>query len=99
MLSVLSLSELYIGPDSGTLHMARMVNIPIIGLYATSNPLRTGPYQKMEYVIDRYKEAVEKYTNKNKKSMKWGERVRDSNAMKLITINDVKTKIKQIVMN
>ena len=99
MLSVLSLSELYIGPDSGTLHMARMVNIPIIGLYATSNPLRTGPYRKMEYVIDRYKEAVEKYTNKNKKSMKWGERVRDPNAMKLITINDVKTKIKQIVMN
>ena len=31
--------------------------------------------------------------------MKWGERVRDPNAMKLITINDVKTKIKQIVMN
>ena len=50
-------------------------------------------------MIDRYKEAVEKYTNKNKKSMKWGERVRDPNAMKLITINDVKTKIKQIIMN
>ena len=99
MLAVLSLSEVYIGPDSGTLHMARMVDIPIIGLYATSNPLRTGPYQKMEYVINKYDEAVEKYSNKSKKSFKWGQRVRDPNAMNLITIDDVKTKIKQIVKN
>ncbi len=97
MLTVLSMSKLYIGPDSGTLHMARMVDIPIVGLYATSNPERTGPYQKMEYVINKYEEAVEKYINKNNKRIKWGERVRNADAMSLITINDVKNKIKQIV--
>ena len=97
MLTVLSLSKLYIGPDSGTLHMARMVDIPIIGLYATSNPRRTGPYQKMEYVINKYEEAVEKYMNIKDKSIKWGERVRNADAMNLITINDVKDKIKKIV--
>ncbi len=38
MLSVLNMSKFYIGPDSGTLHMANMLALPIIGLYATSNP-------------------------------------------------------------
>ena len=98
MLTVLSLSKLYIGPDSGTLHMARMVDIPIIGLYATSNPYRTGPYQRMEYVINKYEEAVEKYLDISDKSIKWGERVRNADAMNLITINDVKDKIKRIIM-
>ena len=97
MLTVLSLSKLYIGPDSGTLHMARIVDIPIIGLYATSNPHRTGPYQKMEYVINKYEEAVKKYLNMKDKSVRWGERVRNADAMNLITINDVKDKIKKIL--
>ncbi len=99
MLSVINLSKLYIGPDSGTLHMARMINKPIIGLYATSNPKRTGPYQKLEHVIDKYSEALDKYSSKKKSSVKWGERVRDPNAMNLITIDDVKAKIKEIIKN
>ena len=66
MLSVLNLSKFYIGPDSGTLHMARMINKPIIGLYATSNPKRTGPYQKLEHVIDKYSEALDKFSSKKK---------------------------------
>ena len=97
MLEVLNLSEFYIGPDSGTLHMARMINKPIIGLYATSNPERTGPYQKLEHVIDKYSEALEKFSSKKRNGVKWGERVRDPNAMNLITIDDVKAKIKEII--
>ena len=79
--------------------MARMVDKPIIGLYATSNPKRTGPYQKLEHVIDKYSEALEKFSSKKKSSVKWGERVRDPNAMNLITIDDVKAKIKEIIKN
>ena len=99
MLTVLKLSKFYIGPDSGTLHMARMVDKPIIGLYATSNPQRTGPYQKLKHVIDKYSEALEKFSNKKKSVIKWGERVRDPNAMNLITIDDVKDKIEEIIKN
>ena len=53
----------------------------------------------MDYVVDKYSEAIEKYSNKSKKAIKWGERVRDPNAMNLITIDDVKTKIKAIIKN
>ncbi len=97
MLCVLNLSKLYIGPDSGTLHMARMVDIPIIGLYATSNPQRTGPYQRLDYVINKYNKALEKFSSQSIDTVKWGQRVRDPNAMKLITIDDVKTEIKKIL--
>ena len=31
-------------PDSGPAHMATMVGTPVIGLYAATNPARSGPY-------------------------------------------------------
>ena len=97
MLSILNKSQFYIGPDSGTLHMARMLNLPVIGLYATSNPLRTGPYCKLDYTINMYPQALEIFMNKKIDDVKWGERVRNREAMKLIKIDDVKTQIKRIM--
>lgn len=97
MFSVLSMCKFYIGPDSGALHMANMLELPIIGLYATSNPLRTGPYSNQKYVINKYNEATLKFINKESTDLKWGERVRDKKAMKLISLTDVKSKIKEII--
>ena len=97
MLSILNKSQFYIGPDSGTLHMARMLDLPVIGLYATSNPLRTGPYCKLEYTINKYPQALEAFLDKKTENVKWGERVRNREAMKLIKIDDVKVQIKKVM--
>jgi len=97
MLSILNKSQFYIGPDSGTLHMARMLDLPVIGLYATSNPLRTGPYCKLEYTINKYPQALEAFLDKKIENVKWGERVRNREAMKLIKIDDVKVQIKRVM--
>ena len=97
MLSILNKSQFYIGPDSGTLHMARMLDLPVIGLYATSNPLRTGPYCKLEYTINKYPQALEAFLDKKTENVKWGERVRNREAMKLIKIDDVKVQIKRVM--
>ena len=97
MLSILNRSQFYIGPDSGTLHMARMIDLPVIGLYATSNPLRTGPYCKLEYTVNKYPQALETYLDKKIENVKWGERVRNREAMKLIKIDDVKAQIKKVM--
>lgn len=99
MLNVLNMSKFYIGPDSGTLHMANMLALPIIGLYATSNPKRTGPYSSLSYTVDRYEKAIEKFSKKSIEKTKWGERVRDKGAMKLILLDDVKLMIKKILSN
>lgn len=77
--------------------MANMLELPIIGLYATSNPLRTGPYSNQKYIINKYNEATLKFINKESTNLKWGERVRDKKAMKLISLSDVKSKIKEII--
>jgi len=95
--NLIRLSELYIGPDSGTLHIASMLKKPVIGLYATSNPLRTGPYYEMKYTINKYPEALKIFNNKTKHSSIWGERVRNKNAMSLIKTQDVINSIDKIL--
>jgi len=89
--------EFYIGPDSGALHLATMLSKPVIGLYATSNPYRTGPYNNMDFVINKYPDALMKYKKKKVSDVKWGERIRNKNAMSLITKEDVKDKIGRIL--
>ncbi len=87
----------YIGPDSGTLHIASMLDKPVIGLYATSNPKRTGPYQNMEHTINKYPAALRIFENKNEEDVKWGFRVRNKQAMSLIKTDDVKNMIRKIM--
>ena len=76
-----------------------MLALPIIGLYATSNPKRTGPYSNLEYTIDKYERAILKFSEKSIENARWGERVRNKGAMKLILLDDVKLMIKKIVSN
>jgi len=94
---VLNNCAFYIGPDSGTMHMASMHSKPIIGLFATSNPKRTGPYNNQKYIVNKYDMALKNYIKTNEKNIKWGTRVRFKDAMSLITINDVKQKIDLIM--
>ena len=89
--------ELYIGPDSGTLHIASILNRPVIGLYATSNPNRTGPIDNMDNIINKYPLALQKYHQKKIDQVKWGKRIREPNAMKLINIDEVVIKINKIL--
>ena len=95
--NIIKYSELYIGPDSGTLHIASMLEKPVIGLYATSNPERTGPIANMEYVINKYPEALMKFENLDVNKVRWGQRVRNKNAMDLISVQEVIKKIDKIL--
>ena len=80
-------------PDSGPAHMATAVGTPVIGLYATSNPDRTGPYLSRDLTVNRYPDAARKYLGKGVDELRWGQRVRHADAMDLITIDDVSGKI------
>ena len=40
--------------------MATAVGTPVVGLYATSNRHRTGPYFSQHLVVDKYPEAVQR---------------------------------------
>ena len=93
LLALISAADLVICPDSGPAHMATAVNTPVIGLYATSNPDRTGPFLSRDLTVNRYPDAVRKYLRCDVDELRWGQRVRDPYAMDLITITDVVDKI------
>jgi heptosyltransferase I len=97
LVAIFAGARLVICPDSGPAHMATAVGTPVIGLYATSNPLRTGPYLYPELTVNRYPDAVARYLGKPVEALRWGQRVRHPDAMKLIEIDDVTCKIDEFM--
>ncbi len=93
LLALIAVADLVICPDSGPAHMATTVGTPVIGLYATSNPGRTGPYLSQELTVNRYPDAVRRFLQRDVDQIRWGRRVRNAAAMDLITIRDVTDKI------
>jgi heptosyltransferase I len=93
LLSLLSRASVVVCPDSGPAHMATAVRTPVVGLYATSNRHRTGPYASQHLVVDKYPEAVRREFGTSVDSLRFGQRVRNPDAMDLIEIADVVPKI------
>jgi len=93
LLAVLAAADVLISPDSGPAHMATAVGTPVIGLYATSNPARSGPYLSRALTVNAYPEAVGRFLGKTPDQLRWGQRVRDPGAMDLIRVRDVNAKI------
>ena len=91
--ALINAADLLICPDSGPAHMATTFSTPVLGLYATTNPDRTGPYASRELTVNRYPDAALKYLGKPVDKLRWGQRVRHPEAMDLITIEDVMGKI------
>lgn len=93
LLALLNSSDLLIAPDTGPAHMATVVGTPVIGLFASSNPLRTGPYLSQQYLVNQYPLALKKFNNKDLKDVSWGARVRHPKVMDLIKVEDVILKL------
>ena len=96
LLALIERAGVVLSPDSGPAHMATATGTPVIGLYATSNRWRTGPYLSQEWVVDRYPEAVSRALGKRVAQLPWGYRVRSPYAMDLITVDDVAQKLDSI---
>jgi heptosyltransferase I len=93
LLAILARASVVLCPDSGPAHMATAVGTPVVGLYATSNRHRTGPYFSQRLVVDKYPEAVAREFGRPIETLRWGQRVRDPAAMSLITVADVVAKL------
>lgn len=96
LLAILAEATLLVCPDSGPAHMATATGTPVIGLYATSNPLRTGPYLSQHLVVNRYPDAVAREFGPGT-APRWGARVRKPDAMELITLDDVKAQVARVL--
>jgi heptosyltransferase I len=95
--ALLSLVDVLIAPDTGSVHIARAMNTPVVGLYAVASPKLTGPYQRMEYCVDRYPQAVQKFLGKNPEQLPWNTRVHHPDAMALIAVDDVMQQLEKVL--
>lgn len=97
MLGVLKCAKLVIAPDTGPAHMATTVGTDVIGLYAHSNPLRTGPYNNLADVVSVYEQSITQQTGKPWQNLPWGTRAKGPDLMALITVEQVSLKIDQVL--
>ncbi|WP_428103286.1 glycosyltransferase family 9 protein [Candidatus Rariloculus sp.] len=93
LLAILERAAVVVCPDSGPAHMATSVRTPVVGLYATSNRFRTGPYLSQHLVADSYPDAVRREFGVPVDAIRFGRRVRNPEAMDLITVADVVAKL------
>ncbi len=95
--ALIEAADLVLCPDSGPVHMANAARTPVIGLYATSNPNRTGPYRYRELVVNAYPQAVAGEFSRDVDELRWGQRVRNPDAMSLIGVDAVTARIDQVL--
>lgn len=86
-------ARVLVSPDSGPVHVARAFNVPVVGLYASAHPQKTGAYQQLQWTVNAYPEAVRQLLGKDPATVAWDTRMRDARAMELITVQEVSVKL------
>jgi heptosyltransferase I len=93
LLGLLSQSTVLLTPDSGPAHMATMVGLPVIGLYAATNVARAGPYYSRQWCVDRYDAAAKLFLKKPAAEIPWTTKIERPGVMDLIEVKDVTAKL------
>jgi len=89
MLALLGAATVLLTPDSGPAHMATAVGTPVIGLYAATNPARSGPYLSLRWCVNRFPEAARRYLRRAPEQLPWWIKIEEPGVMDLIDPADV----------
>ena len=89
MLALLARATLLIAPDTGPVHMATAVGTPVIGLYAATNPARSGPYLSRDWCVDRYPQAAQRFLGKAPEELAWWTKIERPGVMDLVETDAV----------
>jgi heptosyltransferase I len=93
MLALLGAATVLLTPDAGPAHMATMVDAPVIGLYAPTNPARSGPYLSRQWCIDRFPEAARTFMGREPGDLPWWTKIEKPGVMDLIRPDEVKGRL------
>ena len=96
-LATLSRATALLSPDSGPAHMATTVGTPVIGLYAATNPARSGPYYSRRWCVDRYADAATRFRGRSAAQLPWTEKIELPGVMDLITVAEVTRKLDELM--
>lgn len=97
LLALLAKADIVLAPDTGPAHMAVTQGTAVIGLYAHSNPARTGPYHNQQFVVEVYHQHLKNQFGKNSEQLKWGTRVKGENLMHDISTESVIDMFEQVI--
>lgn len=89
LLALLGRASVLLAPDTGPAHMATMVGTPVIGLYAATNPARSGPYLSRAWCIDAFGRAAERFRRRSPEALPWATKIEEPGVMELISIEEV----------
>lgn len=85
LVAALSRCAALLAPDTGAVHIARAFDRPVVGLYAVAPSSRTGPYECLDYCVDKFPAAVALVHGANADVNDPQRRMHDPRAMSLIT--------------
>lgn len=88
-LATLARGTAVLTPDSGPAHLATTVGTPVLGLYAATNPARSGPYYSREWCVDRFDAAARRYLGRSAAELPWPTKIERPGVMELIEVDDV----------
>jgi heptosyltransferase I len=97
LLALLGRATALVTPDSGPAHMATMVGTPVVGLYAATNPARTGPYLSRLWCVDAYAQAARRYRRRSPDRLPWTEKIEHRGVMDLISAEQVTAKLDELL--
>jgi heptosyltransferase I len=99
LLATLEQATLLLAPDSGPAHMASAVGTPVVGLYAATNPARSGPYLSRQWCVDKYDVAARRLLGKPASEIPWTTKIERPGVMDLITPEDVIRKLHSVLLS
>ena len=97
-LATLERATMLLTPDSGPAHMASAVGTPVVGLYAATNPARSGPYLSRQWCIDKYDAASRRLLGKPASEIPWTTKIERPGVMDLITPEEVNKKLHAVLL-
>ncbi|GAC1455283.1 MAG: glycosyltransferase family 9 protein [Steroidobacteraceae bacterium] len=97
LLALLARATVLLTPDSGPAHMATMVGTPVVGLYAATNPARSGPYLSGRWCVDAYGRAARAFRGCDPQALPWTHKIEEPGVMDLISVDEVTAKLDELL--
>ena len=97
LLAVLARATVLLSPDSGPVHMATMVGTPVVGLYAATNPARSGPYLSQQWCVNAYGAAARRFRHREPEELPWTAKIEEPGVMDLIQVEEVIAKLDELL--
>ena len=94
--AVMGRSDCVLAPDTGPVHIANAMGTTTIGLYAATDPARSGPYGQLPMCVNRYADAARKFRKRPPENLRWGSKIEEPGVMELITVDDVLEKFRAL---